>query len=112
VALLVDALPYKPEGRGFDCHWCFFHWRNLSGRTIALTASDRSEYQEYFLEGGGKGGRCVGLTTLEPSRAGCLEIWEPQTSVQACTEIKIILQTGFNFWKSHSTDCPLQRSTG
>jgi hypothetical protein len=25
VALLVDALPYKPEGRGFDCHWCFFH---------------------------------------------------------------------------------------
>ena len=28
---------------------------------------------------GGKGGRCVGLTTLPPSRADCLEIWEPQT---------------------------------
>jgi len=26
---------------------------------------------------GGKGGRCVGLTTLKPSYADCLEIWEP-----------------------------------
>jgi len=26
----------------------------------------------------GKGGRCVQLTTLLPSRADCLEIWEPQ----------------------------------
>ena len=34
------------------------------------------EYDEYFL--GGKGGRCLGLTTLPPSRAECLEIWEPQ----------------------------------
>ena len=29
-------------------------------------------YQAYFL--GRKGGRCVGLTTLPPSRADCLEI--------------------------------------
>jgi hypothetical protein len=28
---------------------------------------------------GGKGGRCVGLTTFPPSCADCLEIWEPQT---------------------------------
>ena len=34
--------------------------------------SNRSEYQEYFLEG--EGGRCVGLTTLPPSCADCLEI--------------------------------------
>jgi hypothetical protein len=27
---------------------------------------------------GGKGGRCVGLTTLPPSSADCLEIWKPQ----------------------------------
>jgi len=27
---------------------------------------------------GGKGDRCVGLTTLPPSCADCLEIWEPQ----------------------------------
>ena len=26
-----------------------------------------------------KGGWCVGLTTLPPSCADCLEIWEPQT---------------------------------
>jgi hypothetical protein len=31
-------------------------------------------------------GRCVGLTTLPPSCADCLEIWEPQTAVnlRAC----------------------------
>ena len=27
---------------------------------------------------GGKGDQCVGLTTLPPSCADCLEIWEPQ----------------------------------
>jgi len=26
----------------------------------------------------GKGGRCVGLTTLPPRSADCLEIWKPQ----------------------------------
>ena len=52
---------------------------NPSGRTMSPgvdSASNRNEYQEYFL--GGKGGRCVGLTTLPPSCADCLEIWEPQ----------------------------------
>jgi len=29
---------------------------------------------------GGKGGRCLGLTTVQPSCADCLEIWKPQTS--------------------------------
>jgi len=35
---------------------------------------------------GGKGGLCVGLTTLPPLRADCLEIWEPQPprSLRAC----------------------------
>jgi len=50
VAQLVEALRYKLEGNGF-------------------------EYQEYFLRG--KAGRCIGLTTLPPSCADCLEIWEP-----------------------------------
>ena len=27
---------------------------------------------------GGKGSRCVGLTTLPPSCVDCVEIWEPQ----------------------------------
>jgi hypothetical protein len=44
----------------------------------------RNEYQEYFL--GGKDGRCVRLTTLAPTCADCLKIWEPQPSgtVRAC----------------------------
>jgi hypothetical protein len=37
---------------------------------------NRNEYQEYLL--GGKRGRCLGLTTLPPSCADCLEIWELQ----------------------------------
>jgi hypothetical protein len=46
--------------------------------------SSRHEYQEYFL--GGKGGRCVGLTTLPPSCADFLEFWEPQFpgTLRAC----------------------------
>jgi len=35
---------------------------------------------------GGKGGRCVGLTTLPSSCADCHEIWEPQppSTLTAC----------------------------
>jgi hypothetical protein len=50
----------------------FFDWHNPFGRTVALgwdSASNRNEYQEYFL-GGVKGGRCVGLTTLPPLCVG------------------------------------------
>jgi len=36
------------------------------------SASNRKEYQEYFL--GGKGSQCKGLTTWPPSCAECLEI--------------------------------------
>jgi len=44
----------------------------------------RSEYQKYFL--GGKGGRCIGLTTLASSCADCLELWGPQPpgTLRAC----------------------------
>jgi len=46
--------------------------------------SNRNEYQEYLL--GGKGGRRVGMTTLPPSCADCLEIWgsQPPGSLRAC----------------------------
>jgi hypothetical protein len=38
VAPLVEALRYKPEGRGFDSQLCLlnFFLHNLSGRTMAL----------------------------------------------------------------------------
>ena len=67
-----------------------FHSHNPSGRTMAPgvhSASNRNEYQEYFLEG--KGDRCVGLTTLPPSCADYLEIWEPEPpgTLRACPGI-------------------------
>jgi len=49
--------------------------QHLNHYTTAVP--NRNEYQEYFI--GGKGGRSVGLTTLPPSCADCLEIWDPQT---------------------------------
>jgi hypothetical protein len=76
VAQLVEALRYKPEGRGLD----FF----IGGGGGVDTATNGNEYQESFL--GCKGGRCVGLTTLPPSCADCLEIWElqPPGTLRAC----------------------------
>jgi len=77
VAQLLEALRYKPEGRGFDSRWC--HWnfsltysfRSHYGSGVD-SASNRNKYQEFFLVG--KGSRCVWLTTLPPSCADCLEI--------------------------------------
>ena len=54
VAQLVEALRYKSEGRGFDSQW--FHW--IFSLTLSFrlhygpgvdSASNRNEYQEYFL---------------------------------------------------------------
>jgi len=78
--MLVEALRYKSGGRGFDSQWC--HWifsltycfRPHYGPEVD-SAPYRNEYQEYFL--GGKGGRCVVLSTLPLSGDDCLEIWEP-----------------------------------
>ena len=78
---MVKALRYKPEGRGYDFPMVSLEFFVDIILPVALwpgvyTASNRNEYQEYFL--GGKGGQCVGLTTLPSSCADCLEIWEPQ----------------------------------
>jgi hypothetical protein len=86
---LVEALGYKLECRGFDSRWC--HWnfsltysfRSHYGPGVD-SASNRNEYQEYFPRS--KGGRCIGLSTLPPSCADCLEIVESQTpgTLRAC----------------------------
>ena len=54
VAQLVEALRYKPEGRGFDSRWC--HWNfslTQSFRPHYDTGVDstcnKNEYQKYFL---------------------------------------------------------------
>jgi hypothetical protein len=52
----------------------FFSFRPHYGPGVD-SASNRNEYQVYFL--GSKGGRCVGLTLPRPC-TDCLKIWEPQ----------------------------------
>ena len=51
---LQVALCYKPEGRGFDSRWC--HWNFSLTKSfrphygpVVDSASNRNEYQEYFL---------------------------------------------------------------
>jgi hypothetical protein len=80
VAHLVEALRYKPEGRGFDSRWS--HW-NFSLTILPPsygpgvdTASNRIEYQRYVM--GDKGGWCTGLTTLPLPYADFLEVCEPE----------------------------------
>ena len=51
------------------------------------SASNRNEYQEHFPRG--KGGRCVRLTTIQPScavvrKSGNLNFLEPSGPLQAC----------------------------
>ena len=59
------------------------------------SASNINEYQRYLLkEGSGKGGQWVGLTTLPPSYADCLEGWEPHPpgTLRACAGIVIYVR--------------------
>ena len=76
VAMLVEALRYKPEVVGSipDDVIGICHRHNPSGRNMALGSTH--EFQEYFL--GAKGGRCVGPTTLPPPWVDCLEFWDTQ----------------------------------
>ena len=86
VAQLVQALCYESEGRRFDSWWR--HW-NFSltwsfwphnGPGID-SASNRNEYQEYFL-----GVKAAGAYCWLHSCADCLEIWGPQPpgTLRAC----------------------------
>jgi len=90
VAQSVEALHYKPEGRGFDSRWCHSNFSltyNPSSRTVALESTQPlTEMSTRNTSWGVKGGRCVRLTTLPPSCADCLEIWEPQPpgTLRAC----------------------------
>ena len=79
--VVFKVLRYKAAGRGFDSRWC--HW-NFSGRSMALES-----IQVYFRGVGGKGGRCIRLTTLPPScavtmKSGNLNFLEHSGPLQAC----------------------------
>jgi hypothetical protein len=96
MAQLVLPL-YKLEEHGFNSQ---FNW-NLSliqffqphcGPGIKF-ASNRNEYEEYFL--GCKGSGCIGLMTLPPSCVDCLEIWslnltEPSRPVQGLLYLYLV----------------------
>jgi len=45
-----------------------------------------TSYRRLRILPGGKGGRCVGLTTLPPSCSVCFEIWvsQPSGTLWAC----------------------------
>ena len=89
---VVKVLCYKTEGRWFDPSWC--QWIFIDIKSFPShygpgvdSGSNRNEYQQYFL--GGKGGRCVRLTTLPTScavvtKSGNLNFLEPSGPVQAC----------------------------
>jgi hypothetical protein len=88
---VVEALRYNPEGRRFDSRWChwIFHWHNPSCRTMALVSTQPLTEMSTRNISWGKGGQRVGLTTLPPSCADCLKIWEPQPlgNLKACNGI-------------------------
>jgi hypothetical protein len=61
-----------PDGVIGILHWHPSGLNMALGSTQALTKISTRDISW------GKGGRCIGLTTLPPSCADCLEIWEPQ----------------------------------
>jgi hypothetical protein len=54
---LVEALRYKPEGRGLYSRWG--HWNFSRSGSVVGSASSGNEYQGYVLKRGGErvGGR-------------------------------------------------------
>jgi hypothetical protein len=96
VAQLVEEVLYKPGVRRFNsqiCHWNFLlslffrpHWNSGT-----YSFSDIHEYQSCFL--GGKGGRCLELTTVPHSCSDFLRnsrtliLMETSGPVEACIGI-------------------------
>jgi hypothetical protein len=81
LAQLVEALYYKPEGRGFDWNFSLTSSSQSHYGPGVDSASNRNENQKYvFYSGGGvKSGQCVRTTALPTPCASSLEIWEPQS---------------------------------
>ena len=76
---VVKVLRYKSEGRWFDSNWC--HWNFLLTLSFRShygpgvdSASNRNDYQEYFLVGKNRPVRKANNLTTILYR--CHEIWE------------------------------------
>jgi hypothetical protein len=73
------AARWKDGGSILDGVFGIFHWHKHSRCTMVLGLTQPlTEMSSRNISCGGKGGRCVGLTTLLPTCADCLEIREPQ----------------------------------
>ena len=99
-AQLVEWRCHKPEGRGFDSRWCQLHFsstwsfRPHYGPGVD-SASNRNEYQEYFLgvkAAGAYGWQPYQLHALSVLKSGSLNLLEPSGPVQACNGIVLPLQ--------------------
>jgi len=101
VAQLVEALRCKPECRGFDSRWC--HWnfsltwsfRPHYGSGVD-SASNRNEYQEYFLgvkADGAQGWQPYHLHVPIVLKSGSPNLLEPSGPVQAANGITKLSRT-------------------
>jgi len=99
VTLLVEAMRYKPEGRGFDSRWChwnfpliYFFWPHYGPGVDS--ASNRNEYQEYFLgvkAAGAWGWQPYHLHVPTVMKSGSLNLLEISRPVQVCNWIAFTL---------------------
>jgi len=89
VALLVETLRCKPEGRGFEWN---FQWYNPSSRARSLGSNQRLTEMSAGNIFWGLHAACVygwqpyHLHVLTVSKSGSLISWNPQALLQACTK--------------------------
>jgi len=82
-----------------------FHWHITSGRTMTPELiQPLTKMSIRNISWGGKGGRCVGLTTLPPSYTDCLEIWEPQ---DLSWPVMGLLYLYSSQWHNRTRDLPI-----
>jgi len=91
VAQLVEALRYKPEGRGFDSRWC--HWNfsfTMAMRlTQTLTEMSTRNISQWLKAAGAHGWQPYHLHVPTVLKSGSRNFQEPSESVQAYSGIAL-----------------------